>query len=207
MRGDDISRSWIANADAWTEAVRERRIESRRVATDAAVVQAVLDQRPQTVLDLGCGEGWLARALDGHGIGVVGIDGSPALIEAARALGGGEFHAMPYRDLPALDRAFDVAVANFSFFEEDLDALLEVIPASTLIVQTAHPSFAGEDGWQVETFASFEGTWPEAMPWFFRTRDSWSATFARAGWALSAVREPAHPQTGKPLSAIYICHK
>src|SRR5688572_7925904 len=121
MRDDQISRSWIANADAWTSAVREHRIESRRVATDAAIVSAVLDQHPKTVLDLGCGEGWLARAL---GLDVVGIDGSPALIEAAKRLGGGEFHAMSYRELPSLNRTFDVAVANFSLFEEDLHGLL-----------------------------------------------------------------------------------
>ena len=79
MTDERISQSWIANADVWTSAVRERRIESRRVATDAAIVSAVLDQHPKTVLDLGCGEGWLARAL--HGVDVTGIDGSPALID------------------------------------------------------------------------------------------------------------------------------
>ena len=31
-------RSWVANAPAWTEVVREGRIESRRAGTDAAIV-------------------------------------------------------------------------------------------------------------------------------------------------------------------------
>ncbi len=199
---DKISRSWIANADAWTSAVRERRIESRRVATDAAIVNAVLDQNPKTVLDLGCGEGWLARAL--HGLNVTGIDGSPALIEAAKELGGGEFHAMPYRELASLNRTFDVAVANFSLFEENIDDLLAAIPARTLIVQTAHPSFAEADGWQVETFANFEGAFQEPMPWYFRTKESWVATFETAGFELLEAREPSHPETGKPLSMIYV---
>lgn len=201
-KNDEISRSWIANADAWTSAVRDRRIESRRVATDAAIVSAVLDQQPKFVLDLGCGEGWLARAL--HGLDVTGIDGSPALIEAAKELGGGEFHAIAYRDIASVNRRFDAAVANFSLFEEDLEDLLVNIPAPVLIVQTAHPSFAEQDGWQVETFATFDGPFREPMPWYFRTRDSWSAAFEKAGFDVVETRETAHPETDKPLSIIYI---
>ena len=201
---DQIARSWIANADAWTSAVRDRRIESRRVATDVAIITAVLEQQPKTVLDLGCGEGWLARALD---LEVTGIDGSPALIEAARRLGGGEFHVMSYRELPSLNRTFDVAVANFSLFDEDIDDLLASIPARTLVVQTAHPSFADEDGWQVETFATFEGGFREPMPWYFRTRESWLAAFERGGYALVETREQVHPETTAALSVIYVVRR
>lgn len=184
--------------------MRERQIESRRVATDAAIVTAVLEQQPQTVLDLGCGEGWLARALTERGIEVVGIDGSAALIDAARQLGGAEFHALPYRELATLARAFDLAVANFSLFEEDLHDLLANIPARTLVVQTVHPSFAEADGWQVETFARMPGQWPEPMPWYFRRQASWTAELERAGWPVREAREVAHPETGDGLSMIFI---
>jgi hypothetical protein len=51
--------SWQANADAWTAAVREQRIESRRLVTDAAILALAL--APLRILDLGCGEGWLRR--------------------------------------------------------------------------------------------------------------------------------------------------
>src|SRR5687767_6476452 len=203
-KNDQISRSWIANADAWTSAVRERRIESRRVATDAAIVGAILDQNPGSVLDLGCGEGWLARTL---GLDVVGIDGSPALIEAAKRLGGGEFYAMSFRELGSLNRTFDLAVANFSLFEEDLHDLLVNVPAPILIVQTAHPSFAEHDGWQLETFATFEGAFREPMPWYFRTQESWLSTFDKAGYGLVETREPVHPETSAPLSVIYIVRR
>ena len=53
--------SWQANADAWTAAVREQRIESRRQVTDAAILQAILALAPLHILDLGCGDGWLRR--------------------------------------------------------------------------------------------------------------------------------------------------
>lgn len=58
-----IRDSWRANAQAWVDAVRSGRIESRRLVTDQAVLDAVLTPRPRRVLDLGCGEGWLCREL------------------------------------------------------------------------------------------------------------------------------------------------
>ena len=58
---------WQSNANAWTQAVRSASIESRRLATDQAVVDAVMRARPSRVLDVGCGEGWLTRALSTRG--------------------------------------------------------------------------------------------------------------------------------------------
>ena len=88
MSGDHEARileSWHRNADAWSAAVRERRIESRALATDQAITEAVLGRAPRSVLDIGCGEGWLARALAARGIQVLGIDANPVLTARARA--------------------------------------------------------------------------------------------------------------------------
>src|ERR1700689_2940465 len=62
-----IVESWRNNAHAWTSAVREQRIDSRALVTDRAIVDAVLARAPRSVLDIGCGEGWLARRLGGRG--------------------------------------------------------------------------------------------------------------------------------------------
>ncbi len=149
--------------------MREQKIESRRVATDAAILDAILGRNPRDVLDLGCGEGWLARALSERGGSVTGVDASPALIEAAQKLGGGTFRVLPYEELSTLATQFDVIAANFALLDENLHlAALRALlrPGGALIVQTVHPAFAGEpyaDGWRVETFASMEGEWPEPM--------------------------------------------
>jgi 2-polyprenyl-3-methyl-5-hydroxy-6-metoxy-1,4-benzoquinol methylase len=37
---------------------------------------AVLRDKPASVLDVGCGEGWLARALSAHACRVTGVDAS-----------------------------------------------------------------------------------------------------------------------------------
>ena len=218
-REDALVRSWSRNAEAWTRTVREGGIESRRLATDAAIVRAVLERRPERVLDLGCGEGWLARALAGQGVRVVGIDVSPELVDAARREGGGEFYAVAYDALaadPALARGeYDAVVCNFSLLDEHPAPLLASLrrvlrPGGALVIQTVHPWTAAgegpyEDGWRTETFAGFGEGFAAPMPWYFRTLASWTAVLAAAGYALVELREPLHPNTGRPASLILTC--
>lgn len=217
---EKLIRSWRENADAWRDAVRSHGIESRRLVTDRAIVQAVLDQRPRTVLDVGCGEGWLARELAQTGVSVTGVDVSEPLIHAARELGGAEYFCGAYSDLAAghewSGRRFDAVVANYSLLDDRLEETLTALAAvlsieGALVVQTVHPAFAGTgpcaDGWRVETFQDFPGTWPEAMPWYFRTLESWTRAFAAAGFLIAEIREPMHPARGVPASIIFICRR
>ncbi|HKE48621.1 MAG TPA: class I SAM-dependent methyltransferase, partial [Rhodanobacteraceae bacterium] len=158
LAADDLAArmrsSWERNAAAWTDAVRERRIASRRAGTDAAIVAAVLRSQPESVLDVGCGEGWLARELSARGCRVSGIDASEALIVSARNLGGGTFVAMTYAGIAAradaLGAPFDVVVCNFSLLEEDLSAELRALRSvlaadGLLLIQTVHPWTANRD--------------------------------------------------------------
>lgn len=216
---EQLRQSWIANATAWCDAVRKQHIESRRVVTDDAIVTAVLQTNPQRILDLGCGEGWLARALSGRGVAVTGVDASRPLIEAAQKLGGAEFLAMSYQDIVAdpsiLGPRFDAIVMNFSILDDRGDQILRALLPSLatsgrLFVQTVHPLFARADGvyadgWCVENFAALPGEWPESMPWYFRTVGSWVGMFARAGYELLEIREPLYPDRPIPASMIFVC--
>ena len=219
MDNDAITRSWLANAQAWTGIVRSDGIASRRQGTNAAIVEAVAGLAPATLLDVGCGEGWLCRTLSARGIEAVGIDVSRPLVDAARAAGGGRFEAMAYEDLaaaaPGLGR-FEAVACNFALLDEDLAPLLQAVhgllaPGGRLVVQTVHPWGAcGDepyrDGWRLETFEGFGAqVFPEAMPWYFRTLASWHAALAAAGFRLVALREPSHPDTGRPLSLLMAC--
>lgn len=98
-RERELRFSWDVNAHAWTDSVRGGRIASRRLGTDAAILDAIFALAPRRVLDVGCGEGWLARELSRSGIPVLGVDGSETLIERARELGGGDFLVASYQEM------------------------------------------------------------------------------------------------------------
>lgn len=213
--------SWVANAEAWTDAVREQRIPSRAAGTDRAIVDAVRRHPPGRVLDVGCGEGWLARALAPHGYSVVGIDASAPLIDRARELGGGEFRVLSYeRLIGEEDRAggpYDAAVLNFALLSEDVAPLLRALASrlserGVILIQTVHPwTAAGDqpyvDGWRVETFDAFGGAFPAPMPWYFRTLETWLAQIASAGLDVTRLAEPRHPETARPLSLVVVCRR
>ncbi|HEX5872789.1 MAG TPA: class I SAM-dependent methyltransferase [Longimicrobium sp.] len=210
--------SWMANADAWTRAVREGRIASRRLATDAAIVEAVAERKPGRVLDLGCGEGWLMRALAERGIDTVGLDVSLELVMAAEETGGGRYRCCSYEELvddpTRAGGPYDAIACNFSLLGADLVPLLGALrrnlaPGGTLVIQTVHPwTAAGDegyaDGWRTETFDAFGGDFAEPMPWYFRTLGSWIDALRGAGFRVSTLREPVHPETGQPASLVMV---
>jgi 2-polyprenyl-3-methyl-5-hydroxy-6-metoxy-1,4-benzoquinol methylase len=216
-----LRRSWTLNADAWTTAVREQAIPSRRVATDAAIVAAcerVIDgRRGLRALDVGCGEGWLSRALVKLGARVTGIDASAPLVDLARASGGGaDYECISYEQLESdasvVAGSFDLIVCNFALLDDRVAALLAALarrlPASgAILVQTVHPWAAVgdgpyEDGWRTETWSAFDKAFPTHMPWYFRTTGSWLAAAREARLVVDRLEEPIHPETRKPLSLL-----
>lgn len=212
-----VLEAWHANAAPWTEAVRGRKIASRKLVTDTAIVTAVMQRQPRSVLDIGCGEGWLARELVRLGVDCLGIDAVPALVDSARSAGG-RFQCLSYEQLAdgALTATFDVAVCNFSLIG---DAATEAVVASTsrllnrdgaLVIQTLHPVLAcGDapyvDGWREGSWAGIGGDFGATAPWYFRTLQSWLVLFARCGFDVRQMIEPLHPETGKPASVIFVC--
>ena len=217
-RAEALLTSWSANAEAWTDAVRERRIASRRDVTDAAIVEAVLRHGPRSVLDVGCGEGWLCRALAGQIATITGIDGSPELIERARAAGGADFRCMDYaRLIEAPETAgpdHDVIVCNFALLDDRVEALLSALahiaaPGGRLIIQTVHPLTVEPpyaDGWRSERFAGFgDAPWAE-MPWMFRTIGNWVAAVS-ASWRIIAIEEPRADDAPLPASLLIVAGK
>lgn len=213
-----LAQSWEANAEAWTQAVRGGRIASRRLATDAAILDAIRGLAPRRVLDAGCGEGWLARALVREGIDVVGIDASAALVAQARATGGARFERLALEEVsPMLLGRFDLVACNFALLGGDLAPALTAMagvlsPEGRLLVQTVHPwSACGglpyRDGWREEDFVGFGGGFERTMPWYFRTLQGWMRVLADGGWQLQDLREPLHPETGQPASLLLLASR
>jgi 2-polyprenyl-3-methyl-5-hydroxy-6-metoxy-1,4-benzoquinol methylase len=208
--------SWHHNARAWIDAIRTGTIESRLKVTDQAILLAVLGRQPERVLDLGCGEGWLLRALTDRGIEAVGVDGDATLVEAARAAGAAPVHLASYEQLAeaAVDigRDYNLICANFALLHQDIIPLLGAMnsllaPGGALVIQTLHPWAAAagdyQDGWREETFTGFKGQW-QPMPWYFRTLSSWLNALDMAGFVLAGLQEPQHPQSPVPQSLLLV---
>ena len=210
-----IVESWAKNSAPWTAAVRGGAIDSRVLVTNGAIVDAVRSRSPRTAIDIGCGEGWLVRALSG--IDMIGVDVVPGLIDTAREAGGGDFRVLSYEQIAMgeLAAAADVGVCNFSLIGKDsVDAVFGAAPTflrrgGALIVQTLHPLVAcGDapyvDGWREGSWAGFGDQFTDAPPWYFRTLESWVRLYASNRLRLLEMREPVHPGTGKPASVILI---
>lgn len=216
---EQLDRSWDGNALAWTATVRGGLIESRRVATDRAILDATRRLSPRRVLDVGCGEGWLCRALNGAGVACTGLDGSSHLIAAARAADpAGTYQLLRYAEFRRLEEvveasSFDVVVCNFSLLHEHIAPILRSVRevlriGGTLLIQTVHPWLVSEgqeyiDGWRIEDFSWAKHPFPEPMPWYFRTLDSWARTLGEAGFTIAGIAEPLNPETRKPLSLMF----
>ncbi|UZE25620.1 class I SAM-dependent methyltransferase [Pseudomonas sp. B21-056] len=212
----ELLHSWHHNARAWIDAIRTGAIESRREVTDQAILLAVLSQQPEHVLDLGCGEGWLLRALAKRAIDAVGVDGDATLVEAARAAGSPAVHLASYEELVQakvdIGSGYDLICANFALLHQDIIPLLTtmhalLVPGGKLVIQTLHPwsTAAGvyQDGWRQETFAGFKGQW-QPMPWYFRTLSSWLNALDMGGFGLAGLQEPQHPQGVGPQSLLLV---
>lgn len=215
LSDEKIIDSWSKNTGPWTNAVRNGEIESRKLVTDQAIVDAVRSRSPRTGIDIGCGEGWLVRALDG--IEMIGVDVVPGLVEMANSASGGDFRVMSYEQIGvgALNATADVAICNFSLIgKESVEGLLRAAPSllgagGAFIVQTLHPHLACgdapyQDGWREGSWSGFSTDFTDAPPWYFRTLETWVRLFSESGLRLVEMREPVHPATGHPVSVIFI---
>ena len=212
-----IVERWNQNSAPWIQAVREGRIDSRVKATDAAIVDVVMQRNPTSVLDIGCGEGWLARALATRGVDVLGIDVNAELIDSAREAGGGRFAAISQEELAsgALEECFDACVCNFSLLGgEVVERLVRGIstrlnPGGALIVQTLHPCAGGIEadyceGWREGSWAGIDAAFADPAPWYFRTLQAWVKLFRDSRLHIEAMQETRHPETQQLLSIILV---
>lgn len=217
---DELREAWEKNAAAWIAWAREPGHDSYWRFHRDLFLEIVPAPSGRT-LDVGCGEGRLARDLAALGHDVVGVDASPTMVAAAReAARDMELHVADAADLPFADESFGLVVAFMSF--QDVDELGDAVrsaarvlsPGGRLCLAIVHPlNSAG--GWAERTAASpfvIEGSYLDefvytddlsprdglSMRFVSRHRplEAYTEAVTRNGLLIERLREPPLPDGG-----------
>ncbi|NRB40317.1 MAG: methyltransferase domain-containing protein [Pseudomonadales bacterium] len=209
--------SWTKNVSPWAKAIQEKKIESRNLVTDQAIVNLISSFHSNTVLDIGCGEGWLVRELSSLGLSVTGIDAVKGLVDIAIEHGKGVFHVLEYEKISSntLSEKYDIAVCNFSLLgKESVEHIFNAIPeilndGGHFVIQTLHPHASCDDapyvdGWREGSWNGFSKEFVDPAPWYFRTLESWCDLYIKSGLKLNKIEESVNPHTGKVTSLLMV---
>ena len=139
---------WNDVADDWVRHADEN--DYRNALLMPMALEILGDVRGLRLLDLGCGEGGYTRELAKRGASVVGIDGSPRLIEVAKERGPNlRYLCAKANDLMGVDAAgFDVVLAAMSLMDvDDYEGAIREIarvlrPGGKLVMSITHPCFS-----------------------------------------------------------------
>ena len=137
-----------------------------RIRTASPSLGRTRPERGQRVLDVGCGEGQVARRIARLGADVVGIDPSLSQVRAAHERGGPpRFVQARAEQLPCLTAAFDavlvcLALEHIDPFEPAINEIARVlVPGGRFLLLLTHPLLqAPGSGW-VENEGSGESYW------------------------------------------------
>ncbi len=209
----DIS-DWDKGADAYAEGVE--------AGPKFSYVVNVLDRligdvNRLRVLDLGCGQGWLAGHLRAAGAEVTGIDGSANLLELARRKYGNIkfLQADLANGLPDLDGQFDLAVSHTVVMDlPDVDHLFKdvsvaLVVGGRFVFSLLHPCFWNQKShrddetgdwhkrvrgylnhevWRVKSFGGHNH--------YHRPISYYTSALHRAGLVIRQLLEPEHEPSG-----------
>jgi 2-polyprenyl-3-methyl-5-hydroxy-6-metoxy-1,4-benzoquinol methylase len=204
---------WEQNADQWNQVTEAGQFKGRKV-TNAAIVNEIRRRKIRTLLDVGCGEGWIAGALDLREIDYLGIDGAKTFIQIAQSKHKAAFENVNYKELVSQSwnpgKKFDGILFNFSLMDEEVSDLLRAAvlllkPGGVLLIQTLHPCFALCDyrnGWNTEDFKTSGIEFSGKISWYGRTLATWIQLFENIGLKIKEVVEPLYE--GKPASIIFV---
>jgi ubiquinone/menaquinone biosynthesis C-methylase UbiE len=225
--GNDISNSsYAANANFWIKIIREQLDRYRTELTDDAIVNATQPLTGKSVLDAGCGEGYLSRRFACSGAGTIkGIDGSDDLIEAARsaATESGldiDYHVGSVDNLPFENNSFDIVACNHLLNDlEDIETPFGefnrvIRDGGRLVILMLHPCFysphaertpadkplSPSEYFKIRTieqhFRVAGITSPSPVKTWHRPLEEYITNLIKASFLIEQISEP-HPSHGK----------
>ena len=172
---------------------------ARFVSDLGGPVLNLLDPQPgESIMDLGCGDGAITEKIAAAGSSVIGVDSSPAFVEAAHARGLNV--ALMDAQQMSLKRQFDAVFSN---------AALHWMKQPELVVQGVANSlkqggrFVGEFGGKgnVATIRAAlhaalrkRGTEPWSVdPWYYPSQEDYSGLLTRFGFTVDYIELISRP--------------
>ena len=193
----DLRGEWERHATEWIAWARKPGHDSYWQFHRDVFLGLVPQPRGRT-LDLGCGEGRVARDLAALGHEIVGVDSSPTLIAAGRETTPEmELHLADAAELPFPDASFGIVVAFLSLHDiDDVDgatreAARVLLPGGRLCLAIVHPlASAG-------SFVAREATSPFVIEGSYLDERQVAGTFTRAGLTMTfaSVHRPLQAYT------------
>jgi SAM-dependent methyltransferase len=209
MSTESLRQAWEDEADAWIAWARTPNHDHFFWRLSMPALLALAPAPGELTVDVGCGEGRLARELVARGHRVVGVEGSATLAAAARAADPEfEVHVADAAHMPLDDGCADLAVASMSLLNmDDLDGTVRDVarilrPGGRLVFSTVHPANSlkplggfeeGGEGY-FATYGYAEERTRGGLTMTFhdthRPLGAYMGTLERAGLLVEAVREP-----------------
>ncbi|MGH3793654.1 MAG: class I SAM-dependent methyltransferase [Pseudonocardiaceae bacterium] len=213
--------NYTDNAAFWVKIIREGLDRYRSGLTDSVILNTIGPSDGLTILDAGCGEGYLSRALARQGALAIGVDCCAELVEAARAAAREsgldvDYYTRRVDDIPLANDRCDVVVCNHLLNDiESLSVTFREFSRVTrdggrLIILMLHPCFYGvgaersvmrsyptpEEYFSVRTveqeFKVAGIRSPAPVRMWLRPLEDYVSELGKAGFSITSLSEP-HP--------------
>lgn len=224
MTTDEAIQRWDQHAEIFTENYDEHGGVHREVLLNPAIFSLIEQTSGVSILDAGCGEGYLSRILAKQGANITGIDYSKKMLEIAKRktpteLGIQFFHGNCEKLDNLESGTFDLIVSNMVIqdladFEAAFSEMYRLLKeGGYYIYSILHPCFVtpesgwirDENGnkthWKIDNYF-YEGVYEQQIPadsdekivYYHRTLTSYFKAIQRAGFSVEALVEPKPSQ-------------
>lgn len=137
--------AFLAERASDNQQVDEERSMERRSSLE--VIEELLPLRGATIVDVGCGNGWITRLLTQRGAHVTGIEVSPRLLQVARTtppVGDEHYIQGIGEDLPIVSRSVDIVLYFNSLHHIDKDGLPKAMRESARVLKSGGILYVSE---------------------------------------------------------------
>ena len=213
----DVRERWNENAENYAAKCAPHGDENKRVLLTPTILERLDSISGKTVLDAGCGEGYLCRLMAQRGASVIGLDYAENLLDIARQRTPAglsiDYRHGNFEDLALIpDTSCDIVVSVAALqdvpdYQSAVQAVYRVlVSGGFFLLAILHPCFSADGGWVRdedgnkrywkidhyfrETPSELQLGWQRSTVYFHRTLTSYIRTIIAAGFIIEDLFEP-----------------